>query len=239
MYDDDEKIPDTFIKYASTIIDTGISVTEIIKLSVKYAVDSNVNIPYNSQPEIPSKKIALFENLKALNGQQQYEMIKEICERSPCHSKVKNKLISNYSHLSSKNDPSEVNEILIEETKHWLENYPEALSLYSDALTKYEHDTFNRNLLDDLRLSLESLLKEIFQNNKTLENQIPSIGTFIKGNSGSKELSNMFGRLLNYYASYQNSYVKHNDAVIEEEIEFIMEITSSFMKHLIRLNQKG
>ena len=43
-------------------------------------------------------------------------------------------------------------------------------------------------------------------------------------------------KLVEYYSKYHNSYVKHNDIVIEEEIEFILELTSSFMKHLVRLS---
>jgi hypothetical protein len=46
----------------------------------------------------------------------------------------------------------------------------------------------------------------------------------------------MFMKLLDYYTKYQNTHVKHDDAVVEEEIEFLFEITASFMKHLIRLN---
>ncbi len=49
----------------------------------------------------------------------------------------------------------------------------------------------------------------------------------------------MFAKLVDYYSKYQNSYVKHDDAVIEEEVEFIFEITSSFMKHVVRLNACG
>ncbi len=49
----------------------------------------------------------------------------------------------------------------------------------------------------------------------------------------------MFVKLVDYYTKYQNSYVKHNDAVIEEEVEFIFELTSSFMKHLVRLSYKN
>jgi len=45
----------------------------------------------------------------------------------------------------------------------------------------------------------------------------------------------MLVKLIDYYAKYQNSYVKHDDSVIEEEIEFLLEISSSFMKHLVRL----
>lgn len=62
------------------------------------------------------------------------------------------------------------------------------------------------------------------------------MGGYIKECGGSKELANMFVKLVDYYASYHNSYVKHDDAVIEAEIEFVFEITSSFMKHLLRLS---
>ena len=46
----------------------------------------------------------------------------------------------------------------------------------------------------------------------------------------------MFQKLVEYYSKYQNTYVKHNDLVIEDEVEFIFEITSSFMKHFVRMN---
>jgi hypothetical protein len=36
--------------------------------------------------------------------------------------------------------------------------------------------------------------------------------------------------------SNANTYVKHDDAVIEEEIKLVLEITASFMKHLVRLS---
>ena len=82
---------------------------------------------------------------------------------------------------------------------------------------------FVRNVLDDLRLSLESLLRAILNNKKSLENQQPTLGAFVKGRGGSSELSNMFLKLVEYYCKYQNTYVKHDDAVIEEEVEFVIE----------------
>lgn len=79
-------------------------------------------------------------------------------------------------------------------------------------------------------------MKGIFKNSKSLENQIELLGEYLKGKGGSKELTNMFVKLVDYYSKYQNTYVKHDDAGIEEEIEFIFEITSSFMKHIVRLS---
>ena len=111
--------------------------------------------------------------------------------------------------------------------------------MYNEAIEKHALGLFLRNVLDDLRLVLEKLLRLLLNNNKSLENQIPDLGTFIKKRHGSPELANMFVRLIDYYTKYQNTYVKHDDAVIEEEVEFVIEITSSFMKHLVRLSYKG
>ena len=145
-------------------------------------------------------------------------------------------LFRSYGHFNTELDS--VNEMLIDETKHWLDSFDDVLSLYDEALLKFKNNIFERNLLDDLRLALEKLLKHIFKNSKSLENQISDLGAFISSKGGSKELANMFQKLVDYYSKYQNSYVKHDDKVIEEEIEFMFELTSSFMKHLIRINNK-
>lgn len=148
---------------------------------------------------------------------------------------IKLKLVTRYGHLNTELDS--VNEILIDETKHWLNDYPDSLKQYQSALDKFKGNIFERNLLDDLRLSLELLMKGILENEKSLENQLSDLGKFIQDRGGSKELGNMFQKLIEYFSKYQNSYVKHNDNVIEEEIEFVFEITSSFMKHFIRINK--
>lgn len=43
----------------------------------------------------------------------------------------------------------------------------------------------------------------------------------------------MFNRLLDYYAKYQNNYVKHNDAVKYSEIDFVINLTTLFMRNFI------
>lgn len=111
------------------------------------------------------------------------------------------------------------------------------MKYYSQAVEKYKNGKYPRNLLDDLRVSLEILLKQVINNSSSLENQIRHIGNYMKPKGGSKELINMFEKLLRYYTSYQNNYVKHSSSgnVNEVEVEFIIEITSSFMKHLIKV----
>lgn len=245
-------IPSMFLTHASDILgDTkdGLSGSNIAKAFAGYAFDFNVNIPYASYPfgaNVPNKRTALLENLICFDPKEQYKIIKELCEHpklpQPVPDSVNNlkiQLIARYSDQFGSVSSETLNETLVEEAKHWLAEYPDSLKLYETALTKFNNNIFERNLLDDLRLSLELLLKSIFSNGKSLENQISQIGTFISSNGGSKDFSNMFHKLVDYYSKYQNSFVKHNDAVIEEEVEFIFEMTSSFMKHLVKMDIKG
>jgi hypothetical protein len=245
----DQDIPPTFMQYAADILaDTakGLSGAHIVRATAAYAVEYDVALPHPTYPfEAGNKRTALYENLMAFSPQQRYGILKELCDHSSFglipnekRKELKIRLVTRYSHLDPHDKPSEVNETLIEETRHWLQDFPDALSLYGQGLEKYDHGAFSRNLLDDLRLALEKLLRTIFSNEKSLENQVPLVGSYIKDRGGSAELSNMFVKLIDYYSKYQNSYVKHDDAVIEEEIEFILEITSSFMKHLVRLHSR-
>lgn len=243
----EDKIPPTFIRYAADILaetSSGLSGNVIVEATASYAVEYDVMLPHPTYPfDAPNKRTALYDNLTAFRGPQQYRIIKELCEhrsfgfkRSADRDELKIRLATRYPHFAGKESSSDINETLIEETRHWLDGHASALKLYDSAFQKYEAGVFHRNLLDDLRLALELLLKELFSNDRSLENQISSLGSYIQDRGGSKELANMFVKLVDYFASYQNSYAKHNAAVKEEEIEFVFEITSSFMKHLVRLS---
>jgi hypothetical protein len=208
-------IPTTFLTHAADVLgDTagGLSGGAIVKACTAYAIDFNVDIPYSSSVAgAPNKRTALLDNLKSFSPSQQYKIIRELCEHSslsnPVTDKVNNlkiQLIARYSGMFGASSEETLNLMLIEETKHWLEKYTASYRLYDSALMKFNNNMFERNLLDDLRLSLELLLKDIFSNGKSLENQLSDIGSFISTNGGSKEFSNMFRTLVDYYSKYQN-----------------------------------
>lgn len=234
---------DVFINYASEILaetEKGLSGSQIVNYCSIYAIEFNVNIPYPKYPfppKVPNKRTALRDNLLQFNSQQRFTIISDLCDlpiftENTDVAKLKIKLISQYGHLNkiSKFGDAE----LIQKTKHWLAKYPESLRVFEIALSQFENNVYERNTLDNMRLSFELLLKGIFANEKSLENQISDLGKLLKNNGTSAELRNMTTTLITYYTQYQNSYIKHNDKVNRNEIEYIIELTSLMMKFLIK-----
>jgi hypothetical protein len=242
----EKNIPAIFIQHACNIIAntyTGLTGGQIVSKSRAYALEFNIDIPYGTTDELakaPNKRTALENNLCCFSPKQQFIILKDLIDspelsRTEDVEKLRNDLFMRYGHLNDFIEEELAK--VVTDTQHWLKDFPTSLSAYESAVTKYSNGIFQRNLLDDLRLALELLLKQIFDNNKSLENQHSEIGRFIKGKGGSSALSNMLVKLIDYYSKYQNEHVKHNDSVIEAEIDFLIEMTSVFMKHLVKLTK--
>jgi hypothetical protein len=238
-----ERIPTAFVSFAATeLTNNGLTGPKLVEIISAYAADFGTDIPHARYPfDAPNKRTALLDNLLCFAPKQQYQIIRELCDRLNSDGSnsvlvaLKVKLITEYSEFADQDNSSDVHRTLLTETGHWLGNYPEAKKLFDEALLKHDHGVFKRNTLDDLRLSLEILVRKLFGNNKAHEGQLSQVGQFVKEKGGSSQLANMFEKLVDYYTKYQNTYVKHDDAVITAEIEFIFELTASFMKHLVRL----
>jgi len=246
IHSSNEKLPATFVGYAADVLgDTtnGLSGSNIVKLMREYAFEYGISAPHSSYPfDASNKRSALSDNLMAFDGPQQYRIILELCDHRSLLSldlaaikKLKFQLVQRHSEAFGALGASAVETSYIEETRHWLKAYPGSLKLFEQAAVKLKHRQLDRNLLDDLRLSLELLLKDALDNSKSLENQLAEVGNLVKTSGGSKEFSNMFGKLLEYYSKYQNEHVKHSDSVVPSEIEFMFEITSAFMRNFVRM----
>lgn len=93
--------------------------------------------------------------------------------------------------------------------------------------------------MDDLRFSLEVLVKAILKNSKSLENQKAELGNFLKKHSISVEIRNLYtDKILEFYTAYQNHNVKHNENYNDIEVDFIFEQTVVLMRLLIKLDNK-
>jgi len=246
-----EKISMVYLQHAAKVLTTseedgggGLSGGKAVELTVAYAYDFGVDVKYARYPnDAPNKRTMLLDNLAAFQPKQQYQIVRELCDRvdplgeKPDIVKLKAKLFAEFAEFADQDQLTDMHRTLLVETRHWLADHPESQKLFNEALQKHDHGVFKRNTLDDLRLALELLLCSLFSNSKSLENQIALLGEFIRSKGGSSELANMFQKLVDYFSKYQNTYIKHDDAVIVAEVEFVFELTSSFMKHLIRLSK--
>ena len=236
------KLDDSFLTYASDILaetNSGLSGMKIVEYCNSYAITFNRIIPYGSYPfDAPNKRTVLRENLRAFEAAEQFRIIKELSELPAFTENEQAKtlrltLFKRFGNLATE----KISETeLIQTTKHWLSGHPNALKQYESALTKYEGGIFERNTLDDIRLSFELLVKDLLGNEKSLENQIRGICGILDKCGTSVELKNMVQKIIDYYTKFQNNHVKHDDAVNENEIEYVIELTSVIMKFLIKAN---
>ena len=126
-----------------------------------------------------------------------------------------------------------LDEKLINDNLDWLSAHPKSYETFKMSLMEIGIQGKERNVVDHLRLSLELLLKDIFNNGKSLENQKSDIGNYLKSKNISPEISNFLERVLDYYAKYQNNKAKHDCAVLSSEVEFILYLTGTVMRFLL------
>lgn len=126
-----------------------------------------------------------------------------------------------------------LDEKLINDNLDWLSAHPKSYETFKMSLMEIGIQGKERNVVDHLRLSLELLLKDIFNNGKSLENQKSDIGNYLKSKNISPEISNLLERVLDYYAKHQNNKAKHDCAVLSSEVEFILYLTGTVMRFLL------
>lgn len=236
----------SFIDYASEILgdtDKGISTSQIISICNRFAAEYNVNIPHTRiykgfSQTFSNKRTALKENLLRFSEEGAFKVIEHICNLN--HYKddvgfkqVKIKLYTNFSKYVDKNDNENLN-IEIIENKELLSNYLKAKKMYDDACSLYNIGIYERNIIDNLRLSLELIIKQILNNEKSLENNLSEICSYLRDKGCSQEFINMFKHLLDYYSKYNNNNVKHNDNINNKEIDFVFGLTNLYIKLLVK-----
>ncbi|MCH3914696.1 MAG: hypothetical protein LKE29_05375 [Acidaminococcaceae bacterium] len=110
----EKSLPAAFIGHASEILgDTNMGLTgaEIVRHSNEYANTFEVDIPITDSnfgrfgSIVPNKRTALKKNLEAFNGQQQFTIIKELCELPAFRNndnvqRLKQQLVSKYQEFS-------------------------------------------------------------------------------------------------------------------------------------------
>ena len=242
-------INNEYLSYAARILaDTneGLSGSEICKFCNQYAVKYAKTIKHTKLPfakGVSNKAQVLRENLACFEPDQQFVIIQDLCDLEKFSNneqvnELKVILTRDYYHLA----PQEIAEQILEtvnQVKNWLDGYPEAKKYYEGALEKMSCKIYKRNLLDDLRCSLEALVKDILQSKSSVENLKSDLGNYLKENNVNVEIRNLYITLLKFFLKYQNNNVKHNDLSKKIEVDFIFNQTTVLMQFLIVLHKQN
>lgn len=122
---------------------------------------------------------------------------------------------------------------LVIDVLNWLNAYPKAKEQYDHALRLFLKGDRTRQIVDSMRLALELTLKQLLNNNQSIEKQISELGQYLENRGIATEIRNSFQKILDIYAKYNNVHAKHDDNVRENEIEFIIYLTGSFIRFII------
>jgi dsDNA-binding SOS-regulon protein len=107
-----------------------------------------------------------------------------------------------------------LDDALIADNLEWLGQHPVALKSFREALSIFLSKDANkyRNLLDNLRFSVEQLLCDLLENQKSLENQKEILLPWMKAKGLHANVISMYHDLLfKHFAIYQNDTVKHGE----------------------------
>lgn len=135
-----------------------------------------------------------------------------------------------------------VSETAIEDTEgvqDLLGNYLNCQLLYNSAIEKLRNGKDYRNALDDMRLALEKLLKEVLDVNTGLEKMEIPLSKYLKSKETSTEIRNSVVQSLKYLYHYQNNHVKHDNNVNEDDVEYVINQTNVIVRHIINLENKS
>ena len=227
------------ITMASGTLNEVYSGTEIATLFAEYGADF-ISTPF---PNFTSKATAIQNNLQSFTEEQQFKIIKELCEsvlaQNPANkdvAKILKLLLKNYGSVYS-NDKIDRN--IINETNTWLTASSRAKEEFEKAIQSYDNSIYNRYTLDSIRLAFEFFMQDILKNSKSLENQ-PIEGELLpllRKKGIPKEIINLVRLIIKGLISYQNENVKHSQTFTDLEVEFVIEQTSILMKLFAKIEK--
>ncbi|HAP5358003.1 hypothetical protein [Enterococcus faecalis] len=233
------------ITMASGTLNEVYSGTEIATLFAEYGAEFNSSVPFISTPfpNFTSKATEIQNNLQSFTEEQQFKIIKELCEsvlaQNPANkdvAKILKLLLKNYGSVYS-NDKIDRN--IINETNTWLTASSRAKEEFEKAIQSYDNSIYNRYTLDSIRLAFEFFMQDILKNSKSLENQ-PIEGELLpllRKKGIPKEIINLVRLIIKGLISYQNENVKHSQTFTDLEVEFVIEQTSILMKLFAKIEK--
>ena len=135
---------------------------------------------------------------------------------------------------------TELDEKLIVDSIEWLKDYPDIRTQAIDALKTYHNGEYSMpsEVVDKYRKLLEQFMQKYFNSYGTLISLKSNYGNKLKEAGVSKEIANVFEKILSLYDSYNNNHAKHHNDACEYDIEYIMYETFNIIRLLLQIKHK-
>ncbi len=127
----------------------------------------------------------------------------------------------------------ELDNALVSEPLEWLKDYPKAHKTYCIALKQYADGIYIRDVADNLRKALEEFLQEFLGNSKNLETNKAEISRYLGDQGVDAGIIGLFQPLINSYKNINDRIAKHNDAVDEKLLEFLLYQTGILIRMVL------
>lgn len=131
----------------------------------------------------------------------------------------------------------ELDYALVSEPLEWLKDYPQAHKTYCIALKQYADGIYIRDVADNLRKALEEFLQEFLGNSKNLETNKTEICKYLGTQGVDAGITGLFQPLINSYKNINDRIAKHNDAVDDKLLEFLLYQTGVLIRMVISIKQ--
>lgn len=133
----------------------------------------------------------------------------------------------------------ELDDALVSEPLEWLKDYPNARKTYVVALKQYSEGVYIRDVADNLRKALETFFQEFLGNTKNLETNKNEICKYLGAQGVDAGITGLFQPLINSYKNINDRIAKHNDAVDEKLLEFLLYQTGVLIRMVIVVEKGG
>lgn len=187
----------------------------------------------NSKPQLQAIKQLLEEKSHCvrrcnITHNQQDDLtiyIKTLSTIEDAFDEVENILNSHFGNGVLRNDTINYTDGVLNE----LVSHPKPLELYKKAIDGFQKQQDYRHAMDDLRLSLELLLKDVLSNEKSLEKQDKFLNAHLGRGGISTEIIAGITEEMKALGSYFNEHEKHKDDIKINEIDCVVDWVSHIM----------
>ncbi|HFK9594339.1 TPA: hypothetical protein ACIECS_001249 [Enterococcus faecium] len=225
-----ETLSAAWVMKVATVIKDNFTMADILSLTNTFAAGKDIEVRYSAAPEFINKQNVAQQNLSTFSISQTIQFLTEIVDSETGYQLMQladllKELVSRFPNHTIEKDREAVGKM-----KTRFEEYPQVAGAWTKAGFQLSVRNY-REAVVNCRLALELLLKQLFNNEKSLENQKAAINELLS--EQPKEFTNMLISQIRSYEVLQNQHFKHNLPDMDEmEVRYIFNTTYLIMDYL-------